>query len=363
MQRRGRGAIIAVFLVTLVIFGTIYFAWSTVTTVFSPPTTTQSNSVSLVIQEGESTQQIGDDLYKRGLIRNPLAFRIWARIKGLDTRLQAGAYTLTPGMSIDGIIAKLLNGQPDERRLAVIDGWRLEQIAAQASLLGLTNFDKQKFLNYVHHPNTFPDKAKFPLLQQAPSMEGLLYPDTYFIPINYSTVQVLDMMLSEFTNVLQANNLLTKAQQHHLSPYTMIILASIVQREAANTKQMPLIAGIYWKRIYQPSSEIGALLQADPTVQYARDTNNPPSMVAGYWKPLADSGENIAPGSPWNTYTNQGWPPTPISSPGLKALQAAASPSSTACYYFLSNPRDGSLVCAQTYAQFQQLEQQYLPSN
>ena len=357
MKKRGRGAIIAVLLVTLVIFGALYGAWSAITTVFEPPMTTRTTQIPLVIQSGESTTQIADDLYQKGLIRNPLAFRIWARIKGLDTRLQAGAYLLKPGMSIDGIIAKLLNGQPDERRLAVIDGWRLEQIAAQASKAGLSNFNQQQFLTYTHHPDQFPDRAKYPILQKAPSMEGLLFPDTYLIPINDNTVQVIDMMLDEFTNAVQP--LVATAQQHQLSEYQMIILASIVQREAANTGQMPLIAGIYWNRQFKPTNETVGFLAADPTVVYGYVSDHLIASQANYWPDLNNlgTGTTVDPNSPWNTYTHKGLPPTPIASPNLAALKAAASPKPTNCYFFYNRPKDGAIVCEPTLEQIQQDEQ------
>lgn len=362
MGRRGRGSIVAVCLITLVAMGIVYGAWTAVATFFSPPAITQSRPVLLLIQRGESTQVIADDLYKKGLIRSVLAFRIWARIKGLDTRLRAGAYTLTPGMSIDQIIAKLRNGQPDEKRLVIIEGWRLEQIGAQAQTLGLPNFHERDFLNYTRHPDRFPDQAKYPMLQHTTSMEGLLFPDTYLIPLEASTVQVIDSMLDRFNAVTQQHQLAALARQHQISAYQMVILASIVQREAANSGQMPLIAGIYWKRLYQPSPEVGTLLEADPTVQYARDTDHPPSSAANYWKPLTENGVNVDPNSPWNTYNpkHPGWPPTPIASPGLRALKAAATPMQTDCYFFLTKPADGSLVCASSYAKFQQLERQYL---
>lgn len=356
MSKRGRGAIIAVFLMALVLFGLIYGAWSTIATVFEPPAVTHPGPITLVVKEGETTAQIADDLYIHNLIRNSLAFRIWARIKGLDTQLHAGAYILTPGMSIDRIVAKLLQQLPDEKRLAIIDGWRLEQIAAQAGALGLVNFKAEDFSHYIHHPTQFPDLAKYPFLQKVPSMEGLLFPDTYLIPLNYNAVQVLDMMLDEFMRVVQQYNLEAQAQQHQMSLYTMVVLASIVQREAANTQQMPLIAGIYWKRIYQPSDDVGGpRLAADPTVQYARDSDKPPTSTGSYWGPLEDAGGNVDPNSHWNTYTHLGWPPTPIASPGLEALKAAASPAQTNCYYFFSK-KDGSLVCAPTYAQILQKE-------
>lgn len=360
MRRRGRGAMIAVFLIALVVFGAIWSAWSVVTTIFEPPTNNSTSQITLVIQDGESTQQIADDLQARGLIRNALAFRLWARIKGLDKALEAGAYVLSPGMTIDQIIARLQNGQPDDKLVRVIDGKRLEEIANAASQSGLPRFNKQDFLKYVKHPDTFPDKAKYPILQQIPKgrgMEGLLYPDTYPVPVSYDTVKIIDMMLDELTHAIHDNNLDAQAQKHGLSEYQMITLASIVQRESSNTTDMPLIAGIYWNRIKAPNDETNQLLQADPTVQYARDSDNPPSQ---YWLPLNDKGGNIDPHSPWNTYTSQGWPPTPISSPNLFALKAAAAPAQTKCYYFLSNPKNGRVVCSATFAEFQQLEAKYL---
>ena len=362
MRKQGRGAIIAVFLVAIVIFGVIYEAWSTITTVFEPPATNQSQQVRLVIGTGESTTQIANELYHDGLIRNTQVFTFWAKIKGLDKTLEAGVYTLTPGMTIDGIIAKLQNGQPDGRRLVVQDGWRLEQIAAQDTG-GLANFSKQDFLSYTHNPSKFPDVAKYPILQGKKSMEGLLYPDTYLVPVNYNTTQVIDMMLTEFTNALQANNLAALAQKHQLTEYNMIILASIVQREASNAGQMPLIAGIYWNRVYKSAdSDIGGpYLRSDPTVEYAYYTDHPPAD-GNYWNDLNNLGQgiNVDPTNHWNTYDFPGWTPTPISSPNLTALKAAASPQATNCYYFLTKPSDGSLVCTQTYPEFQQAVAKYL---
>lgn len=361
-ERRRRKAIIAVCLVALVAFGIFYSVWNAVTTLFAPPEVTRSAPVALLVRRGESTQEIADDLYTRGLIRNALIFRVWARAKGLDTDLRAGVYTLTPGMTVDQIIEKLQHGRPDEKQLKVVEGWRLEQIGAQIQTLGLPNFREQDFLRYTHHPALFPDRTQYPVLQHASSMEGLLFPDTYSLPLDYNSVNIIDMMLNRFVQIEQKYDLVASAQRHQLSEYQMVILASIVQREAANDGQMPLIAGIYWKRVYQPGPDVGTLLEADPTVQYARDTDHPPASAADYWKPLNDVGGKVDPASPWNTYApgHSGWPPTPIASPGLTALKAAAEPMQTDCYFFLTKPTDKSLACASSYAQFQELEHRYL---
>ncbi len=359
MRKRGRGAMIAVFLVALVVFGAIWSVWSIATTIFEPPTNTSNHTITLTIQQGESTQQIADDLQNKGLIRSALTFRLWARIKGLDKTLEAGVYILTPGMTIDQIIARLQNGQPDEKQLVVIEGDRLEQIASIVDQTGLQRFNKQQFLQYVKNPQAFPDRANYPILQQIPqgqSMEGLLFPDTYQMPTSYDTVKIIDHMLDNFTQQVQSHGLVAQAQKRGLTEYQMVILASIVQREVRFAGDMPQVASVYWNRIEKPNAETRGLLGADPTVQYARDTDNPP---ASYWQPLQDVGGKVAPKSPWNTYNTPGWPPTPIASPGLQALLAAASPAQTNYYFFLSK-KDGHNVYEATYAQFLQDQHQYL---
>src|SRR5258707_10768488 len=111
-RSRGRIAIVAVFLLGLLIFGGVYFAWTTVTDIFQPVTTGQGKTIALVIQSGESTLQIADDLQAKGLIRNALAFRVWARIKGLDTHLQAGAGKLETSMTIDSRLRHCIKASP-----------------------------------------------------------------------------------------------------------------------------------------------------------------------------------------------------------------------------------------------------------
>jgi UPF0755 protein len=358
-RSRGRTAIIAVLLLGLLIFGGVYFAWTTVTDVFQPLATDQGKTVTFVIQSGESTLQIADDLQNKGLIRNSLAFRVWARIKGLDTHLQAGAYNLNSNMTIDTIINQLLNGQPDYFVVTIPEGWRIEQIAQRFDAAGITRFNMQDFLKYTKNPQQFPDAAKYAVLKSIPagdSMEGLLFPDTYLIPVNATTQDVVNMMLTEFNDKVQLYHLDTLAKQNQLSVYQMVILASIVEREAVFKNDRPLVASVYWNRIYRQNNETVGLLDADPTVQYARDSQ---PGTKTYWTPLQNSGTNIAPTNRWNTYTHKGFPPTPICSPGLASLQAAASPARTDYYFFLSK-KDGHNVYAKTSAEFEVDKQRYL---
>jgi UPF0755 protein len=358
MKKRGqRGAIIAMLLLGLLIFGGVYFAWTTATDIFEPVSTNQGTTVKVIINSGDSTLQIANELQAEGLIRNALAFRIWARIKGLDTHLQAGAYNLNTSMTIDAIINQLLNAQPDYIVVSIPEGLRIEQIAQRFGSAAIPNFSTKQFLQYTKNPARFA--AKYPILKSIPpgeGMEGLLFPDTYLVPVNATAGDVVNMMLSEFSATVQKNHLDVLAQKNHLTLYQMVILASIVEREIRFNQDRPLVASVYWNRIYRPNNETVGLLDADPTVQYARDSQ-PGTRI--YWQPLQDAGGNVATNSPWNTYTHKGFPPTPIASPGLASMLAAAAPTKTDYYFFLSK-KDGTNVYAKTLAEFEADKQKYL---
>src|SRR5260370_13789114 len=136
----------------------------------------------------------------------------------------------------------------------------------------------------------------------------------------------------------------------------MVSVAYIVARVAIVDKDRPLVAGVYWNRIKRANGVPVGLLNADPTVQYARDSQ---PGTTGYWKPLQNTGGNIAPGSLCNTYTHTGLPPTPICSPVLASMQAAAAPARMDYYFFLSN-KDGTNVYPKTKAEFEMDIQTYL---
>src|SRR3984893_537156 len=226
MKRRGpRAAIISILLLGLLIFGGVYFAWTTVTDVFQPVNSNRPKTVAFVISSGESGAQIADALQSQHLIRDALAFRIWARIKGMDTQLQAGAYNLSPSMKIDQIIGQLLHGQPDAIPVTILEGWRIEQIAQKfahndSAYPPLTKFKEQDFLNYTLHPTQFPDGANYPFLKSIPagsSMEGFLFPDTYLVPVNATARDVVNVMPTESNGKGQQNPLGALAKQNQLS--------------------------------------------------------------------------------------------------------------------------------------------------
>ncbi len=367
MRRSGPGiAILSVMLLGFAIFGTSLYLWNTATDVFLPVNTNSQATMSLEIKPHENAADIADDLQNKGLIRNVLAFRIWARVKDLDTKLQAGLYKgLSPNMSIDEITEQLLNGQPDAIPVLIPEGYRLEQIANafDQATPKLVNFKKSEFLDYVKNINDFPDRANYPILQFVPagdSMEGLLFPSTYEVPVGSTARDVVNQLLKEMEDTIQQNHLDTLAQQHqYQNVYELINLASIVERETGRPVNRQNIASVYWNRLFKANNQTAGLLNADPTVQYARDSQNPPQT---YWGPLNDDPKNIAADSSWNTYINKGLPPTPICSPGLASLLATANPPSTDYLYFFAS-KDGNTYFAKTNAEFLQLESEHPLNN
>lgn len=361
---RGSGirvAVISVLLVGLIIFLGASYAWNTTADIFQPvDAAANSKTVPVTITTGESTAQIADDLQNRHLIRNALAFRIWARVKGLDKNLQAGVYKkLNSSMSISDIIDQLLNAQPDALLVVIPEGWRLEQIAHRFATSGLVKFNEQDFLKYVKHPNQFPDAAKYPILKYIPagdSMEGLLFPASYQVVVDGTARDAVNLMLQALTDRIQEHQLDKLAQQHQMNIYQLVILASLTEREVVFPNEAAGVAGVYWNRVYVQGNETAGFLGSDPSVEYARDTLTPPKK---YWADLADAGSKIATNSPWNTYVNKGFPPTPICSPGLNSLLAAASPPKSDYLYFLGK-KDGHIVFAKNQAEFNQDVQKYL---
>jgi len=356
-------AIISVLLFGLLIFGSVVYMWNTVSDVFQAVNPSDAGqTIPFEVPKGASTAEIADSLQQKGLIRNAFAFRVWARIKGLDARLQAGVYNkLNTNMTTDTIVSELLDAQPDAIRVVIPEGWRLEQMAARFASSGLVKFNEQQFLSYTQNMDRFPDKDQYPILRTATgkSMEGFLFPASYDIPVTDDTRAVVNVMLRTMVQNIRENRLDTLAQQHGMNLYQMLILASIVERETRLAKDRGNVASVYWNRLYKPNAQTAGFLNADPTVQYARDSLNPPKSAASYWLPLQTVGRDTATDSAWNTYTKQGLPPTPICSPGLASMLAAANPPTTNFYYFLAKS-NGESVFARTQQEHDANQQKYL---
>ncbi len=276
---------------------------------------------SLVIPKGSSGNQIANNLYKEGLIKNPLAFRLYVRFIGISGRIQEGEYDLSTNYSLPTLVKKLMEG-PTEVWVTIPEGLRREEVAMKF----ITNFGLSSTGATDFYQN---------FLKITSGKEGYLFPDTYLLPKN-STPVLIDKLME--TNFDKKYTVAQTVQTTKLAKREVVILASIIQREAITEDDMRGVASVLENRL-----SIGMALGSDVTLEYAlgyqKDTKT-------WWKEGLTV-DDLALRSPYNTRLVSGLPPTPIASPGVIALKAALAPSQTNYLYYLSDS-NGKLHFAKT---------------
>jgi UPF0755 protein len=273
------------------------------------------------VQWGETLAAIAGRLQAEGLIQSANAFQAYLQYAGLDTTVQAGYYELSPAMTPVEIAQALQDATPSDVALTILVGWRMDEIAETLPTSGL-EISPAEFLAAAQ---VIP--AGYAFLEQAPTgatLEGFLFPDTYILPREITSGELVTTLLDTFGKQLTPDLQQGFAQQD-LNVYEAVTLASIVEKESVIPEEMPLIASVFLNRL-----KAGIKLEADSTVQYAigynRDQNS-------WWtNPL--SGADLQFQSAYNTYQYPGLPPGPIANPGLSALRAVAFPAQAPYYYF-----------------------------
>lgn len=312
--------------------------------------------VVIEIEPGATTTQIATTLRAAGLIRQPLLFTLLVRMSGLEGRLQAGKYTLSPTMTMHDILAALQHSRVEEVRLTIPEGLRLEEIADRVGETGVVS--AKAFLDAARNGAAFQNRSFFlKSLPPGASLEGYLFPDTYRIAETATVTEIIEILLGRFDQQYRAIE--TEVRIADASVHQIITMASIVQREARLESEMARISAVFWNRL-KPENLAetgGGKLQADPTIQYALGYSDDERT---WWrKKLTLTDLQID--SPYNTRRYAGLPPGPICSPGLKAIQAAAQPDEGANYlYFVAScNQDGSHNFATNYLDFQLFEAEY----
>lgn len=299
------------------------------------PLNPTSPEVSLTIAQGESVPSIIGKLWEAGLIGNPGVFKNYLQYSGLDTTLKAGDYKLSPASSPIEIAQAMQTSISADVTLAILPGWRIEEIANSLPTTGL-NISAEAFLQAVR--NHLEGYSFSPC--QAASLEGYLFPGSYSVPRETALAQLLPQILMKFETEVTPE-LKDGFSNQGLDVCQAVTLASIVQREVVLPEEMPLIASVFYNRLHS-----GAVLASDPTVQYAIGFNT--SQQTWWTNPL--SLQDLQIDSPFNTYTHAGLPPAPIANPGLEALRAVAFPAQTPYYYFRSAcDNSGRHVFAETF--------------
>ena len=283
-----------------------------------PATTTAP--ISVTINPGSSVSQAVAQVTKAGVVRSETALYVLTQTLYRNETIEAGTYTFAAGASVFTVAEHLMTSIPADELTAVTfpEGITVATMAAIAA-------------------ERLPEVTAGDFIEHALTVEGELWPETYFVPLAYTTEQLVTLLRnSQDAILLQYQDAIASST---LNEQEVLILASILEREANDETSMRTVAGILLNRLAADMP-----LQADATIEYVLETplgELPPGALAENLREID---------SPYNTYRYRGLPPTPIGNPGEMAVAAVISPITSEYYFYLTDP-DGVFHYATTYDQ------------
>jgi UPF0755 protein len=276
------------------------------------------------IPRGTSRWKAAEILKRNDVIRNSAAFALMSEWH-YRRPLQAGEYLFDRPVDSREVFWKIVRGQIFVHTVLVPEGFTMYDIAAELQQKGVCS--REDFLAAAHDTSLISDLAP-----QAPSLEGFLFPSTYYFTRHTTCEQVAKRMVQNFRVVWGAASASSgdpaAGSANGLNPTETVTLASLVERETPDAEERPLVAGVFYNRLHR-----GYPLQCDPTVQYAK-------ALAGH--PIKDvRPSDLQIDSPYNTYLHRGLPPGPIANPGEASLRAALQPTQSDYLFFVANDEGG----------------------
>jgi len=307
-----------------------WLAW----VVFIPADLPQS-PYKLTIGPNRTLRQVAHALADEGVIHNRNVMVLLGRAQGMDRKIKAGLYQFNSAASMWEIVQRLADGHPDEASLTVIEGWNFHQLRQAV----------ERSPDLKHDGAGLSDEQ---LLQQLGlngiPAEGLFFPSTYLFTPGSSDMDLYRRAYNIMQQKLEAAWTARKAGLPYHTPYELLIMASLVEKETSLDADRPLVAAVFVNRLNS-----GMRLQTDPSVIYG--------MGTGYHGNISKA--DLRRDTPYNTYTRNGLTPTPIALPGEAALQAAANPANAKVLYFVAKG-DGSSYFSETLEQHNQAVRKYI---
>jgi UPF0755 protein len=299
----------------------LWFSWLSAAALLAllisfSPTHRNNGQLTFDLPPNTTTQEAAEKLYDAGIIRSSTSFRWLARLTGLDRRLQAGVYLLPGGAWSFEVLSNLHRGVVEMVEVTIAEGLSMVQVAQLLGQKGLT--DPKEFITASRSPDLLKKHEI-----EAPSVEGFLFPETYKIARGISPNALIEIMLGQSLKHLEH---LADGQEFTAKQMLQwVTLASIIEREAADSVEYRRIAGVFKNRLLRQMR-----LESCATVQYI--LGKPKSRLLN---------SDLRTPSPYNTYLHEGLPPGPISNPGLGALRAALDPEPHSYLFFVAR-EDGS---------------------
>jgi UPF0755 protein len=333
---RGTPNVVARRILALVFLAIVAVAAWFLVSLFQPFGGDGSGSVTVTVPQGASVGEIGDILARRGVVSRSFFFELRARLGGHSGDLKPGVYKLKHDMSYSAALDALTKGvAPDVVQVVIPEGRSRREVAPLAKGL------KGSYLAAtVRSPYLNPRRYG---ARHARNLEGFLFPASYQLKKGASARTLVKEQLQAFRQNFSRVSL-AYARKKNLTPYDVLTIASMVEREAELPKDRPLIASVIYNRLHDHIP-----LGIDSTLRYA---------LGDWTKPLRVS--QLASPSPYNTRNHQGLPPGPIGNPGLASIQAAAHPAHSQFLFFVVKPcGNGAHVFAKTNAEFERDSARY----
>lgn len=303
---------VAIVAILLIIFGLVNCMGSCDK---NPNMAPDGQEVRVEIPEGSTTPTIASILYDAGIIENQKAFSDEVSKRGAAASLKSGSYLFIGGTPLSEVIDHLVAGpgQSDSAYYVIPEGFTIERTAKAVSEAYGGAITEADFLAAARDASRFANRFSFVSDAYDNSLEGFLFPKTYEVVLGYTADDVIEQMLTQYELEVQTLNY-TYPHEQGLSDYQTLILASIIEREAASDNKA-MVASVFYNRL-----AIDMALQSDATTAY---------VIGGDPTP-----DDLKKESPFNTYLNNGLPPGPICSPGIASLEAACNPETSEYYYF-----------------------------
>ena len=333
-RRRPRWMILV--LVVLALAGlTLFFGFNFVKSAISPGGEPGAD-VTVILEKGSGTEGVAKSLEEAKVIKSARIFTYWTKIQDKGPYL-AGTYTLQQNSSYDEV-ANLISKGPEisVERLTIPEGLTLPQIAERVGKV--PNRSADTFLKLA--TDQTENRVKSPLQPpEVTNLEGLLFPSTYFVGEKDDERRILQKMVDAMASIADRLDVANRARTRNLTPYQLLTVASLVEREAKVEEDRPKVAQVIYNRLARKQR-----LQIDATVIYAQGQAGKKTRV---------SNNDLKFKSPYNTYEVDGLPPTPIAGAGEASIRAALEPAPSNFLFYVVTEKDGRHSFAETAADHQ----------
>jgi UPF0755 protein len=281
------------------------------------PADATDNQATFIIRAGETFNELTARLKRKGIIASTTRFRLYSRMTGSDKRLKAGEYSLSATMTPAQILDMLVQGRSILYRLTIPEGYTIDQIAQEIARQGLGTAEE------IQRLATNPLVAQSYAIE-AQTLEGYLFPDTYYFPKDVEPAKIIAKMVEHFKAQFQPV-WEQRAKELNFSVHQIVTLASIIEKETGAPSERPIIASVFHNRLKKKMR-----LESDPTVIYGI-----PNFDGNIKR------HHLQTRTPYNTYKIRGLPPGPIANPGSASIEAALYPYETNFLFFVAK-KDGT---------------------